>query len=367
MIRASYLRRMGNGICAGTLILSPALAQQSQTGVTTVSPLMVTGGLPKVGDGATLFTPQELEAVAAHARQDHLDARDAARDCGAGGSLGGPTPEDMGTFGVGALLSTESRAQYNLQQAALAARTATDAALTASAAAARGEGSQADLIKAELARQAATKAYQDARQAVSEAHNRTLDLLELADQWVGGDLFSLRALEQGHYVSGCQYGERGELVSSDQRCIQRANFQTMREVQPQLEYRALQRIQNGGSRVIYTPAQYADLRLVNVVARRVEENGASVVRVSGKIVNPRRSAIAVPPLWVEIIDQYGTSLKAEQIVAPRGQGKIPTRDSLAFTYAVNPVPEKMARASVTFAPLHRPTPYLVPSMACPSL
>ncbi|MEI7932243.1 MAG: hypothetical protein WCI21_04210, partial [Alphaproteobacteria bacterium] len=141
-------------------------------------------------------------------------------------------------------------------------------------------------------------------------------------------------------------------------------MQTMRVVQAQLDFRSVQRAQNGGRRVTYAPAEYADLRLAKLAAGQVEEKGVKVIRVTGKIVNPRRTAISVPPLWVEILDQYGTSLKAEQIVAPRGQGKIPSRDSLAFTYAVSPVPERMAKASVTFAPNHRQTPYLVAAMAC---
>lgn len=370
-MRQSVIRRCLGGACAGALILTPALAQQpapaASSGVTTVSPLTVLSSLPKVGTGATLFTPDELDAVAAQARAYYQQARDGARECLGQSALSGPLPEDMGEFSVGALSSTEARAQFDLQQRAEAARAATDAALAASVAAARGDISRADLEKAELVRQAATKAFQDARKLADEAHYRTLDLLELADQYVGGDLFSLRALEKGIYVDGCMFDQNGNLVTDvvqPSRCSQRANMRGMREVWAQLDYRSLQRSQGDGRRVSFTPAEYADLRLANVVAGQVQEKGAPVIRVTGKIVNPRRTSITPPPLWVEILDQYGTSLKAEQVVAPRGQGKIPPRDSLTFTYAVSPVPERMAKASVTFAPSHRQTPNLVAAMTC---
>ncbi|MEI7932242.1 MAG: hypothetical protein WCI21_04205 [Alphaproteobacteria bacterium] len=336
MVQPSDLRCWICGVIVAALILSPAMAQQATPGagdVTTVSPLTVTGGLPKVGEGATLFTPQVLEAAAAAARQEHLQTRDVARDCGASTALGGPTPEDMGEFSIGALSATESRAQYNLEQAATAASAATDAALSAASRAARGEIVQADLAKAELARQAATKAYQDADKAAMEAHYRTQDLLELAYMFSAGDFSRMTALDY-------------------------------RALQPQVDYRTQQRAQNGGHSVIYTPAEYADLRLAKVVARNAQVNGAKAIVVTGKIVNPRSRAISVPPLWIELLDAHGTSLKAVQIVPPRGQGKIASRDSLAFTYAMTAVPEATAKASVTFAPSNRRTTYLGPEMAC---
>ncbi len=78
-----------------------------------------------------------------------------------------------------------------------------------------------------------------------------------------------------------------------------------------------------------------------------------MIRISGKIVNTRKSPIAVPPLWISVVDKFGASLKAEQTEPVRGAPRIPPGGMRSFNYVVKSVPQRTARTVVTFAPFHR--------------
>ncbi len=370
MIRASLARQVTISLCAVALAaaLNPsAIAQTPRAAdqdVTTVSPLIITA--PQVGEGATYFTPEALAEAAHTSRQEGIDMRSAAQQChgaSVNDSMRPPHTEDRGDFDLEALYDTEGKAQLAVWRASEKAETATKGALDARAAAARGAGTEAAAVTAELARQAAVKAFQDAQAAVTEAHRRVADLQELAAEHVGGDVILMQTLQMGKYVAGCTFIGPGQLAPGT-RCD--APPEDMRQFASRVQERTAERAANGGQQTLFVPDEFRDLHLSEIQAHERQEAGVTVLRITGKITNPRKSAIAVPPLWVSALDRYGTSLASQQIEAPRRQGRIPAGGSLVFTYAVKPYPDKTSRASVTFAPFHRVPANLGPSAFCPA-
>jgi len=361
MNQARFSQALLTGVCAAAVWLAPmnGIAQQPAPGVTTVSPLTVTA-VPQVGRGATLYTPEQLSDAAAKARQDQLIARNAGRDCG----VSNPGPEGwIGNFGIGQLSAEEGRAQASAAQAAQVAEAATEAALNARTAAARGEGKPGENEAAELARQAAVSAWQEADDKAKLAHWKVVDLIDIASAFTGGDIGSVIAMEHHRYAPGCSYDMFGRAQGD---CS--GPFVGMNEVAADFQVRVDQRLAGDTThRSIFTPEQYADLRLAKVLVVERQEAGAKELRVSGKIVNPRRTAIRVPPLWYSIADKYGAEIKVEQLQAPSGTKKIPARDSQAFTFAIKSIPENAAKTSLTFAPQHRPTLYMTAEMICAGL
>ncbi|MEI7933330.1 MAG: hypothetical protein WCI21_09810, partial [Alphaproteobacteria bacterium] len=115
------------------------------------------------------------------------------------------------------------------------------------------------------------------------------------------------------------------------------------------------------------PKEFQDLRITEVSAHQGAEKGVTFLRVVGKIVNSRKNAITVPPLWIAALDNFGTEIQAQQLEAPRSTGKIPSGGTLPFIYVFKPMPERTARATVTFAPLHRASGPLPPSAFCPTV
>jgi hypothetical protein len=279
--------------------------------ITTVEPLTVSplAPVPEVGQGATYFLPEELSTKAHEARQAYIDAKADARQCGMAGT--GPSAEVFGEFGIGPLLDSVRVAEYDRQKAAEAASAATTAALEARMAAARGDAST--LTSAELARQQAVRAYQKADADALEAHRRLGDLQDLRASDSGAGRWMLKAM---------------------------------------VDNRSYEREQNQGAPGVYIPNDFRDLRLREITARQGDDGGEPVIRISGKIVNTRKSSIAVPPLWISVVDKFGTSLKAEQTEPVRGAPRIPAGGMRSFNYVVKSVPPRTARTVVTFAPFH---------------
>lgn len=312
---SGYLQSQGNS--SDRITNRPI--EKSPDQITTVSPLVISpmAPVPNVGKGATYFKPEELQAAAHQARQDMIDLH--YTPCGPG--IGEESREDLGEFSFGALYDTLRVRQQQLNRVADTANLATQEALTSRIAAARGEGPQEAVVSTELARQDAVRRYQGAQQAMLEAEYRVADLQDWVD--TGGSPATGKA-----YV--------------DERTRRRAN--------------------NGGHAGVYVPDEFKDLRLSGVVSRQVTDRGEPGMRVSGRISNPRKSAIAVPPIWVSVEDQFGTALKSEQAEAPKGQKAIPAGGSLAFAYIFKPLPEKASHTVVTFAPMHH-APRLKPADA----
>ena len=291
--------------------------------VTTVSPVTVSPlvPVPEVGRGAIYFLPQELADEAREARQAYIEYKRAARACGMAGV--GPSAEVWGLFGVGPSVDSVRAAEYDKQKAAERAKAATEVAIEARLTAARGQPAALELT--ELARQVAIRDYLRADAKVVEAHRR---LADLQDYGRDGNGLSARAMV-------------------DNRTFERAANSNVT-----------------GVTGIYVPSAFQDLRLTEILARHTEEADGPMIRISGKIVNTRRRAIDVPPLWVAVVDKYGTALKVEQIGAPRGVARIAPGSSTSFSYVIPAVPLRTARAVVTFAPYHRLPQEMPASLYC---
>ncbi|MEI7931714.1 MAG: hypothetical protein WCI21_01465 [Alphaproteobacteria bacterium] len=292
--------------------IASAPVQGLSDNITTVEPLTVSplAPVPDVGPGATYFFPDELTARAREARQAYLDAKADARQCGMAGT--GPSAEVFGEFGTGPLMDSVRVAEYDRQRTAEAAARATTAALSARMTAARGETSA--LATSELVRQRAVLAYQKADADALEAHRRVADFQDLRASDSGAGRSMLKAM---------------------------------------VDNRSYEREHNQGVTGVYIPDAFKDLRLTEITARQTEDNGAPAIRISGKIVNTRKAPISVPPLWISVVDKFGTSLKSEQTEPPRGVARIPAGGMRSFNYVVKAVPQRTARTVVTFAPFHR--------------
>jgi len=343
MGQANKARAIRVAVCAASLAV-PCLwteggQAETRDGVTTVSPLIVSplAPVPNVGAGATYFTPQELTATAHQAREDHIDARDAAVQCGAAGYLA-TSEEDLGLFTLPGLFQTERDAQRKLQDAALAAETATQAAIDARAAAGRGEDEPGALIETELARQTTVKALQAAQAAVAEARFRIADLEDQID------------LSDGAASTG---GGR----SANQNL-------TRLGIRAYVDEQSRRRKENGGLGGIFVPEEFKDLRMTDIVSRQGDDKGVAVIRISGRIFNPRLRPITVPPIWVSAVDRFGTPLKIDQAEPPPNISKINPRTDVAFTYELKPMPDKTARTVITFAPLHHVPEYKPATEVC---
>lgn len=339
----------GAGAIFNPLLNKPdTITTRNRETVTSVDPLVVSplAPIPNVGRGATYFTPEDLHADALQARKDDIDARAGALQCKMAVGVQRLRMEEYGDFDIGALLTTEGEKQAALQHAADAAAGATEAAMAARRAAVLGASNRQSLEATELARQQAVNAYQDAKAAMFEAQARIADLQDQVDLEVNGAPADPTMKCSGVSVANCD----GELL---------------RQIQAVVDNHSLERSQGDTRAGVYPPSEFRDLRLTNITSRQREEGGVTVIRVSGKIINPRRSDVAVPPIWVSAVDQFGTGLKSEQASAPRGQKAIKAGATLNFTYAMKPMPERTARTVVTFAPYHHPPRYKPVSAYCP--
>jgi hypothetical protein len=352
--------------------------RQAADPITTVAPVMVrpAEGLPNVGSGATFFSTESLAREMREAQVGFLEAQAAVLQCslsirssdgphvskapqGAGNPDGTASVNDLtenyiasvnasmqpgatelgGRFSIGALYSTEASAQRTLRDAAEVARKATQEAIDAQTTY-RANPTAAE--SAELARQIAVRAFQQAKSAVLEAQARIADLQALIEAEVNGDPGQLR-------------------VAND--------FRELRKRYPSIEVEvnnnSRERTQGNQLAGVYVPQEFKDLRLSNIVSRAVNVDGEAGIRVTGRIQNPLRKPVRVPPLWIAAIDRYGTGLMTEQVTAPRGTKAINAGGSLPFTYTMKPVPLSTSRTIITFAPYHNP-PRLKPvSGYCP--
>lgn len=310
----------------------PAATRES---VTEVAPLISTplAPIPKVGAGATYFSVEELHGTAVQARKDDIDVRAGVHLCRDASINPDMVELEMdGKIDMQTLLATEAAAQARLQHAAEEAEVATKAAMDARRGLILGATLQRDVDSAELQRQTTIREYQAALGGVSEAQARIADLQDLVELVFTGDPGRVKLANNADWV--------------------RASG-----IDIELNFRSHIRQQGDSQAGVYVPFEFRDLRLSEVVSRERKEGDQTVLRVSGKIHNPRKISVAVPPIWVSAVDQFGTGLKSEQAEAPRGQKAIKAGGSLSFTYAMKPMPEKASRAVVTFAPLHHPPRY----------
>lgn len=274
-------------------------------GATDVSPVTVTplAPVPQVGAGAPYFAPEEIQSAVSTAERRRRDSRWAR----------GEENEGVGVFGLGPLCSTVFETQNAVVETGEAAEAATLRALDARAAAARGEATAQTVAATELERQAAVIAFARAREASDEADARVRDLRALSDQAWGVFLPS------------------------------------------EIERRTAFRDQYGA----VPPAEYEDLRLMEVRVREIAAGGDTALEVSGRIVNTRPRAIPIPPLSIGLLDRGGFLLKTQEIQPDRG-ARIPAGGAVPFAFTMRPSPNFAMRATVTFGSYHQYPAWLSP-------
>lgn len=326
-------------------------AEPQNSGVTEVEPLTVRAAVPvpRVGQGATYFSPEDLARAADEARKEEIEARSNAFQCrDASLNPNSPMLEENGQFSIQSLVHSEAIAQRTLSVAADDAQKATTAAIEARRSALLDSSLQQRVTDLELARQIAVHKYQEAQADVFESQARIADLQDQVEQAFSGDPSSWSAANSV------------DLLRRDHP-----------EIRTYVDLRTSMRAGGDRSAGVYVPFEFKDLRFSNIVSRQMQENGLTVLRVTGTIVNTRKTSLAIPPIWVSAVDEFGTSVKADQATAARGQKAIKPSGSLAFSYTMRPMPEHTARTVVTFAPLHHPPrykpigPYCQPILATP--
>ncbi len=282
-------------------------------GATTVSPLIVRplAPPPKVGSGAPYFTPEELTATHDTVVREERVTRFGLEDMRPPpGQPGHHTPKQekfSGDFSLEALCDTANADQLALINTSEAAAKATQDALDARAA---GDKASAQTVEAtELARQAAVRAYMAARATAQEADFRVDDF----------------------------------------RNLPRLNEIPADALPSEVERRTLERKANGG---VIGASEYADLSIVSVVADSQSRANGVVLKVTGRINNPRNRPIADPPLTISLLDKGGFTLSSRDFRPPASL-RIPAGRSVAFSYDV-PDPSPYAEtAAVTFASSRR--------------
>ena len=180
---------------------------------------------------------------------------------------------------------------------------------------AQGEGAPGAIVLTELARQEAVNAYVAARWEAQEAESRVSDFNTVMQSRMGYAVIDMK-------------------LFIDERTVRRA--------------------QGGGA--ISAP-EFADLSVVNVIARHSEGEAEPALAVTGKIHNPRGEAITLPPLVLTVRDRAGLRLTDWEIAADRKQ-TIPAGGDLTFSYELKEPPAHARGVLVSFAPARsRPADY----------
>ncbi len=296
------------GLTAAAAAGTVSAQQPASEPATTLAPLTVHGSgvpMPGVGQGAPNYTPDELHQQGYNARSDRATFQDAL---------------DMDGFSCPPPSLKPPPAQWKevFQDAADASRRVSDWSRVAETAtikaqqvrvdAASGTATQAQVDQAELDRQKAVIEVVKAQQDLDENKDKLIDIQDLVFEQMD--------------VAGWQ----GVLMTN---AAERASR----------KYKLV-------------PKEFEDLKLENIkVYERHDNKGEPYLFVTGAIHNTHAKRIAVPPLSLTAVDQFGYPLLVQEGEA---RGRIDPGKSQAFTYSLNPSPDRTARVVVTFAGLKRP-------------
>jgi hypothetical protein len=305
-IRRLAFRSACAALCLGVAIPSPLVAQTRGYDTTVVEGITVLGPVspPNVGAGAPNFSVEELDAQIEEARLRERNARWARSQ----------RPERWrDPYSLDTLCRTEFEAQAEVIRTAEIARAATEAAMSARQGAAIGEATQQQLESAELARQAAVNDYMAARMVSERARLRIDDYVELDASLVG------------------QAGVPVEFRDAE------------------IELRTSARAEGEGFVISRT---WDDLGVGDVAAEVIGDTASSGLAIAGRIYNQRKSDVAVPPLQVLVYDRGGFLLQRVDIRAAGG-ARIPAGEAVTFGYRLEPAPENVVYATVTFGPYSR--------------
>ena len=329
----------------GLLAAHPAalLAQTAPQDSAVVSELVVRppdeAPVPKVGQGAPLYTPGEIVRIQEEARKAVGEARSSVRRC----SPQAPfitTPETVRAMLAWAF-GEERDAALKVERLSAAAEKASLAAQDVRRRAAKGEARSEEMEKAELARQAAVNALVTARNELADASAA----IPVMQQLIG-------ALDP---PPGSPRSRRDwELV---------AVARVMPQVQMFKTRRAAERIKPPAS-------PFADLAIRNVVVRESEDRRGRFLSIAGEVLNTRPRAIPIPSLQISQQDGFGFTL--DEVTADPVGRQIDAGAAARFSYEFRPKAARAEKVTVSFAsaerlPIRRPAGAPIGPMPTPNL
>ena len=271
--------------------------------------------VPKVGIGAPLLSPAEIDRIAEAAKDTVSEARSAVRTCGQSSAN---TMQPVSVKGViGWAFAEERDAALKVQALAVVANKASAAALALRRKAASGGVTEAEMEKAELARQEAVNDLTLARNDLADA-SAAIPVMQQA----------ITQLEPPP-----DRGDRSQWEMS-------SSSKLMSEIRFFLAKRAADRIRR-------PPSPFADLTLKDVVVREGEDRRGRFLSVTGKVLNTRQRAIPIPSL--EIIQHDGFGFAVDRVIADGKGRQIPAGGELPFAYEFRPKASRAEKVTVTFA------------------
>lgn len=306
------------GFAHSGLAQDAAIQPPADSGVTVVDEIEAVSPMvpvPKVGDGAPMFSSDELAAMGRQARRENNYAREAAtlQECYIE-AYGVPPPEAR-------ILGYLEAHQASIQLSAFtqAAQYASQEALAVRRRAAEGKATQAEVEAAELNRQRAVLRVIVSQNALNEGKAKALDAQQLSRDRVHPN--SWKAIIEGN---------------------------------------AADRNAEGGAAWNPVPKEYLDLRIENVkVVSREDPKSGPYLHVTGAIRNTREKRISIPPLSISAIDDVGFALVNETATA---RGRIAPGEAAPFAYQLRPVPPRAKTVAVTFGNPDRQA-WLLPAAA----
>lgn len=302
--------RTSFSILALAALAGPALAQKLPDRLPSVpiegrDVVVITGivPVPNVGEGAPLFTLNDVEAIAKTARDASAQAQHDMRRCA--GAAAARTYYARGAPTLVNLLAEEQERADRASNLAPQAVAATQAAEDARRGAAAGKVSQAEVEATELKRQDAVNKLETARQKLREAQAMTADYQKLS-------LSGVKDIDWGL-----------------------------------LDTYALNRTRAGwgfGLAKVVTPE---GLQLVGVNAEKRQDKHGAYVAMFGKIQNNGAKPMRVPDLTGSVLDVSGWAL-ATTTVSPDARKQIPPGGVYPFGFELRPAPDGLQKAVVTF-------------------
>lgn len=281
--------------------------------------------VPDVGEGAPLFTAQDLGKMESDAHKAVADTRSDVRKCG-----GRPTgivfnPAERPSLGN--LLAQEFEVGNRVANAAGKAQQVTERAEKARRDAASGAIEMDVVIALELERQAAVNTLQEARADLVEA------------QAMIGDFQDMSLGQRARAGVGVEWGD--------------------------LEMRALNRKREGVGLGLAFPQTHKGLDIQKVQAsQHKDKKGKDMVVVRGEIVNSNTKSATIPDLSLALVDERGWVLATATVSPPPFQKGIGAGKTRPFAVEVRPAPEALKTAIVTFAAKHAAEPRMGVTFFC---
>jgi hypothetical protein len=279
--------------------------------------------IPDVGEGAPLFTAEDLGKMESETRRQALKTFSDRRKCSTR-AIPEPFRHSEGPSLVN-LLALEYERINRVAAVAGKAQSVTERAEKARRDAATGLVGMDVVIELELERQAAVNVLQKAR----------------------AELFEVQAMIGD--VQDMSLGQKGK------GGITWAH----------LDMLALKRKKAAVGLGIAVPQDFKTLDIRNVVAsQHKDKKGKDMVVVRGDIVNSGTKSVTLPSLSVSLVDERGWVLTNSTVSAPGVRRSLGRGKTQAFSVEMRPAPDLLKTAVVTFAAKHAAEPRLGVGVFC---